>query len=333
MVTAPSTQAPPVVDRRRMYELMAVMKATDERILKGVMSGEFTAIYYPHRGQEAIAAALGVALRPTDRLVTTYRGVHDHIGKGVPLEDVFATILGRACAPDHGNGGVMHLAAPESGVLLSTGIVGAGIPVAVGLALASQLDGTDMVTAVCFGDGSTNTGSFHEAINMAAAWNIPCVLVCQNNRWAESSAFRNTVKHDRIADRAAAYGIPGFQVDGNDPDALLALLRDAIEQARGGGGPTLIDCVTFRFSGHGIGDDSSYIPAEEMAAAKDRDPIPRYRRELLSSGSFTEAELDDIDNRAVSTVAEVMKHVIDSPSPDPTQVSVHLYDDATNIPA
>ena len=274
MTATPDMPTPSEDEQRRMYELMLVMQAADDRMVKGISSGEFLTYYYSHRGQEAIPAAMGVVLRKTDQLVTTYRGLHDHIGKGAPLVELLSEIVGKETAPSHGKGGMMHIAWPDSGIMLSTGIVGAGIPVAVGLALASQLEGSDRVTAVCFGDGATNTGSFHEAANMAALWDLPVVLVCQNNLYGEKTPIEMTMKVDHIADRAAAYKMPGVRVDGNDPDQLYGSLTQAVDRARSGGGPTLLECVTFRFRGHSYGDDMAYIPQAQMEEAQARDPIP-----------------------------------------------------------
>ncbi len=315
-----------------MYELMTLMKAADDRMTKGITTGEFIAVYFPHRGQEATAAALGAALRPTDQLVTTYRGVHDHIGKGVPLVDLFAEILGKDIAPGRGKAGTMHIASPQAGVMLSTGIVGAGIPVAVGLALAAQLEKADRVVAVTFGDGATNTGAFHEAANMAAVWNLPLVLVCQNNLYGEKTPIGMTMKTKQIADRARAYEFPGVRVNGNDPDEAYATLSEAIERARAGEGPTLVECMTFRFRGHSIGDDMVYIPKEQLADAEAKDPIPTYRARLLSSGVCTEEELSSIEATALNTVEEAVKTVVDAPLPSPESLMAHVYANPDKAP-
>ncbi len=212
------------VDRdaqKRLYALMSLMKAADDRLSKGIGTGEFMCVYWPSRGQEAVAAAMGVTLRSDDRLVTTYRGLHDLIGKGVPLEEIYGEMMGRTVGASRGKGGTMHIAKPEVGVMLSTGIVGAGPPVAVGLAMAAVRRGLDRVTVVSFGDGATNTGSFHEAANMAALWGLPVVFVCQNNQYAEMTPTCDTMNIEHVADRALGYGMPGVRVDGNDPLAVL----------------------------------------------------------------------------------------------------------------
>ncbi|MBO0729684.1 MAG: thiamine pyrophosphate-dependent dehydrogenase E1 component subunit alpha [Acidimicrobiaceae bacterium] len=327
-----ASPVPPADTRRRMFELMSVMKATDERMVKGITSGEFIAIYYPHRGQEAVAAALGAALRPSDQLVSTYRNMHDHIGKGVPLVDLLGAVLARASSPDRGKGGTMHIASPEAGSMLSTGIVGGGVPVAIGLAMTAQLDGSDRVTAVCFGDGATNTGAFHEAANMAALWDLPVVLVCQNNLYGEMTPIDMTMKIGQVADRAAGYGMPGVRVNGNDPDETYGALADAVERARSGGGPTLVECVTFRFGGHSIGDDMRYIPKEQMAEAQKHDPFPAYRQRLLSEGVATEEELAGVEAAAATTVNDAVAQVTREAPPAPDELRTHVYEHAEKMP-
>ena len=250
------------------------MKAADDRLSKGIGTGEFMCVYWPSRGQEAIAAAIGVSLRPGDQLVTTYRGLHDLIGKGVPLEEIYGEMMGRTVGAGRGKGGAMHIANPDKGVMLSTGIVGAGPPVAVGLAMAAKRKGLDRVTVVSFGDGSTNTGSFHEAANMAALWDLPIVLVCQNNLFAEMTPTADTMKLERVADRAAGYGMPGVRVDGNDPLAVATALDEALNRARGGQGPTFVECVTFRFRGHYFGDPQAYSWPPQLSASSSAPVAP-----------------------------------------------------------
>jgi pyruvate dehydrogenase E1 component alpha subunit len=316
-----------------MYELMTLMKAADDRLSKGIMTGEFLCVYWPPRGQEAIAAALGVCLRPDDQLVTTYRGLHDLIGKGVPLVEIYGEMMGREVGACRGKGGTMHIARPESGVMLSTGIVGAGVPVAVGLALAGRRKGLDRVTAVSFGDGATNTGSFHEAVNMAALWNLPVVLVCQNNLYAEMTPVEDTMKIGQISDRALGYGIPGVRVDGNDPLALYGALSEAVEQARSGGGPTLVECVTFRFRGHYFGDQMSYIPKDQLAEAESKDPVPAFRARLAAAGVCTEEELDRIDAAAQAQVDDAVEAVLAAAPPSLDELERDVFANAESSPA
>lgn len=314
--------------QRRLYALMVLMKAADDRLSKGIGTGEFMCVYWPSRGQEAIAAAMGVALRPDDQLVTTYRGLHDLIGKGVPLEEIYGEMMGRTVGAGRGKGGTMHIAKPEVGVMLSTGIVGAGPPVAVGLAMAAKRKALDRVTVVSFGDGATNTGSFHEAANMAALWDLPMVFVCQNNLYAEMTPTGDTMKLERVADRAAGYGMPGVRVDGNDPLAMKAALDEALQRARGRSadkGPTFIECMTFRFRGHYFGDRMPYMAKEQLEAAMAADPVPRFRRRIADAGVCDEDELARIDDEALAAVESALRAVMSADSPPASELDRDVY--------
>jgi pyruvate dehydrogenase E1 component alpha subunit len=219
----------------------------------------------------------------------------------------------------------MHIAKPDKGVMLSTGIVGAGPPVAVGLAMAAKRKRLDRVTVVSFGDGATNTGSFHEAANMAALWDLPVVFVCQNNLYAEMTPTADTMKLEHVADRAAGYGMPGVRVDGNDPLAVKAALDAALNGARDGGGPTFIECVTFRFRGHYFGDRMPYIPKDQLAAAMAADPVPRFRDHLADAGVCGPDELDSIENEAAATVEAALKTVMSADSPSIDELDRDVY--------
>jgi pyruvate dehydrogenase E1 component alpha subunit len=308
-----------------MYALMVLMKAADDRLSKGIGTGEFMCVYWPSRGQEAIAGAMGVCLREDDQLVTTYRGLHDLIGKGVPLEEIYGEMMGRVVGASRGKGGTMHIAKPEKGVMLSTGIVGAGPPVGVGLAMAAKRKGLDRVTVVSFGDGATNTGSFHEAANMAALWDLPIVLVCQNNQYAEMTPTTDTMKIEHVAERAAGYGMPGVRVDGNDPLAVAAALDEALRKARRGDGPTFIECVTFRFRGHYFGDRTPYIPKEQLDAALAADPVPRFRTHLIDNGICTDDELNEIDEGALTAVEMALNTVVSAQTPSADELERDVY--------
>jgi acetoin:2,6-dichlorophenolindophenol oxidoreductase subunit alpha len=315
----------PAEVQRRMYALMVLMKAADDRLSKGIGTGEFMCVYWPSRGQEAIAAAMGVCLRNDDQLVTTYRGLHDLIGKGVPLQEIYGEMMGRTVGASRGKGGTMHIAKPEVGVMLSTGIVGAGPPVGVGLAMAAKRKGLDRVTLVSFGDGATNTGSFHEAANMAALWDLPIVFLCQNNQYAEMTPTTDTMKIEQVADRAAGYGMPGVRVDGNDPLAVAGVLDEALDRARRGEGPTFIECVTFRFRGHYFGDRMRYIPEEQLAEAISADPVPRFRRRLIDDGICTDDELSRIDEGALISVEDALKTVLTAEAASVTELDRDVY--------
>ena len=301
----------------RLYELMTTIKQCDEKFRSLIGSGQLFFIYYSPRGQEAIAAAVGAALTAEDYLVTTYRGMHHHLAKGVSLRDLWAEFLGKAAGPCKGKGGPMHITDPRSGVMVTTGVVGSGLPIGVGLAMSSQLRGDGRVTVVTFGDGATNIGAFHEALNMAALWDLPVVFLCENNGYAESTARSLHQRIERISDRAVAYGLTGVTVDGNDPVAVYRAVRDAVARARAGEGPSLVEATTFRLFGHYFGDTMGYIPAEELQAAVADDPVPRFRSWLIESGHAKEGELADLEGAADAAIADAAEYAMALPPPDP----------------
>lgn len=307
-----------------MYEIMCNSQALESRIMKGMRSGEFATIVWPSRGQEAIAGALGIALRPSDRLVTTYRGLHDHVAKGVPLVEIAGEVLGRSVGACGGKGGTMHIAAPAQGVMMSTGIVGSGLPVAVGLALAARFQRSGHVTAVTFGDGAANTGSFHEAMNLAATWRLPVVFVCQNNLYAEMTPIEDTMAVPHVADRAKGLGMPGVTVDGNDPVETYFALERAVDRARRGEGPTLVECVTFRFEGHYAGDQMKYIPPEQMEEARKRDPLITFR-EFLRDNGFTDAQLRSIEDKSAQEAGQAVEIAKAAPTPEAATIERDVY--------
>ena len=307
---------PSIDDLTTMYEIQARIVATDEQFRQRVGRGQATLIYYSPRGQESISAALGARLRPQDYLVTTYRGLHDQIAKGIPLRALVAEYLGRTTGTCSGKGGPMHVTHAESGVMVTTGIVGGGLPIANGFGLAALLDGSDRVTAVCFGDGATNTGAFHEALNLAAVWDLPVIFVCQNNGYGEHTPIARSMRVRSVAERAGAYGIASAGVDGNDPVAMWHTIGAACDRARDGGGPTLIDALTYRFHGHILGEDLAYQPADERAAAIAADPFPAYRARLIAEYEISDTVLDDIDRRVAADVDDAFRYALASPEPD-----------------
>jgi acetoin:2,6-dichlorophenolindophenol oxidoreductase subunit alpha len=318
---------------RRLYATMTLAAACDARLRRGMASGEFVTTIWPARGQEAIAAGFGAALRRDDRLVTTYRCIHDLLAKGVPVREVLGEILGYTVGASRGKGGTMHITCPDAGVMLCTGIVGAGVPVGVGLALAARQQGSDRVVVVSFGDGATNTGSFHEGMNLAATWQLPVVFICQNNLFAEMTPIAETMNIEHVVDRALAYSMPGRRVDGNDPEAVYVAVVEAVDRARSGGGPTFLECVTFRFEGHYFGDPQKYISADELAAHRAADPIVRYRQRLLDAGLLSEQALTEIDEESAREVERALAEALASPPPGAEELDRDLYADMRGIPA
>jgi pyruvate dehydrogenase E1 component alpha subunit len=315
--------------RLGIYRTATRIKLADERMRSMLMGGQITIIYYSPRGQECIPASVGAAMRADDYTVTTYRGMHDSLAAGASLEEILAEMLGKATGTSKGKGGPMHLSDPNSGLMATTGIVGAGLPIANGVALAAKLKGQSRVTVCYFGDGATNIGAFHEALNMASIWDLPVVFICQNNGYGEYTPRRESQRVERISERAASYRIPGVTVDGNDPDATYLVAAEAIERARSGGGPTLIEATTYRFMGHLFGDQMPYMPKEELAAAIAADPVPRYRAKLITDGAATEAELDQLDAALAEEVERAVQAALAAPLPAAAELFTDVYAEGT----
>lgn len=316
-------------DRDKLLDIYTrTMKVArfDEKMRGLLMTGKLATIYYTVRGQELVSAAMMAALEPSDYLVTTYRGQHDQIAKGVPLGPLIAEIAGRATGTCKGKGGSMHITHPASGVMVTTGVVGSGLPIANGLALASQNRGDRRVTVTCFGDGATNIGAFHEAMNMAQLYGLPVIFFCQNNRYGEHTAFADHTKVDSIVTRAAAYGMKGVKVDGNDAEAIYEAAREAVERARDGGGPTLIEAMCYRMMGHFFGADFSYMPKEHLAEMAAADPLPRLRA-LMLERQFSEAELDAIVADLDRQVDEAVEFALSSPLADPHEIRRDVFEE------
>jgi len=299
-----------------IYRKMTLIKQNDERSIKIVKSGRLVMPYYSPRGQEVIPSAISVNLTDEDYVCTIYRGIHDMLAKGFPLNDLWAEIAGRETGTCKGKGGPMHLTYPSKGVMVTTGIVGSSMPIANGLGWASQLSGDKRVTIANFGDGAANIGAFHESLNMAGLWKLPVVFVCQNNRYAEHTSFRNSTAVEKLASRAAGYGMPGYTVDGNDPDEMYGIANIAIERARSGEGPTLIEAITFRFNGHVLGDAGGYIDKAEKAAAVAADPVPKLRARLIAEGLASEEALASIEHQIELDLDAAVAFALGSPYPD-----------------
>src|SRR5438876_2345249 len=253
-------------------------------------------------GQEAVAAGFAVAMRRDDYTFCTYRGHAHTLARGAPMAGVLGELMGRKCGLMGGKGGSMHLTSVRHGAMGSYAIVGAHLPVAAGAAWSAQYRGTDQVSVCFFGDGTTNIGAFHEALNLAVVWKLPVVFVCENNLYMEYTPIDSVtaVKHP-AADRASAYGLESILVDGNDADVMYDIARQTIGKARAGGGPSLVEALTYRHGGHSRADPAQYRPEAEVREWLARDPIKVYRRRLLEAG-IGEAEIGDIEARAQQKV-------------------------------
>lgn len=305
---------PDAATQVEIYRRMALIKANDERSRKVIMNGRLVMPYYSPRGQEVIPSAISVNLTDDDYICTIYRGSHDQLAKGLPLKDLWAEVAGRTTGTCKGKGGPMHVTYPEKGIMVTTGIVGSTMPIANGLAWGSQLKGDGRVTVASFGDGAANIGAFHESLNLAAVWKLPVIFVCQNNEWGEHTHFDKT-SNVPVADRAAAYGMPGVRVDGNDPFEMYAVANEAIARARAGQGPTLIEAMTYRFFGHVFGDADNYMDKARKAKAIADDPVPAFRATLIESGVASEDQLAAMEAAIEKDIDEAVEFALASDFP------------------
>ena len=322
-----ATNGPTAEELMAIYRRVTLIRQNDDRTIKVLRSGRLNMPYYSARGQEVIPAAISAQLRDDDYICTIYRGIHDMLSKGMPLKDMWAEIAGRSTGTCKGKGGPMHLTYPTKGIMVTTGIVGSSTVIANGLGWASKLDGNDRVTVAYFGDGASNIGAFHEALNLAGVWKLPVVFVCQNNRYGEHTRYAKTTAAARISDRAASYGMPGIHVDGNDPVAMYHATKEAVERARSGGGATLIEAMTFRFMGHLIGDDDAYMDPAEKQAAVDADPVPLFRARLIADGVASEAQLKAIEDDIETALDEAVEFAVASPFPEVRELALDVYEE------
>ena len=298
-----------------IYRRMLRVERNDDAIRASLRRGRLQMPYYSARGQEVIPATISHLLTQDDQICTIYRGIQDMVAKDMPLKPLWAEIAGRVDGTCKGKGGPMHLTSPDMGIMVTTGIVGSSMPIANGLAWAAQLDGSKRVVVAYFGDGASNIGAFHESLNMASAWKLPVLFVCANNGFAEHTRYEDATSVDFIAKRAAGYGMPGYTVDGNDPDDMYAHVSAAIERARAGEGPTLLECKTFRFLGHVLGDDDFYMDKAEKAAAMAADPLPALRARLIAEGHAGEDDLAAIQAAIEAEITEAQEFGFNSPLP------------------
>jgi TPP-dependent pyruvate/acetoin dehydrogenase alpha subunit len=278
-----------------LYNLMVRIRAFEERGFISFSKGLTHGVLHLYVGEEAIATGCIYDLRKEDYITSTHRG-HGHlIAKGADLGRMFAELLGKESGYCRGRGGSMHIADVKLGILGANGIVGAGVPIAVGAGLGIKYKGLDQVVLCFFGDATIATGAFHEAVNLASVWKLPVVFVCENNLYGISVPIRKACALETLANRSSGYGIPGICVDGNDVLAVRKAANEAVDRARKGQGPTFLECQTYRWYGHFTADDGKYRPAEEVKFWKEeRDPIANFARQLLGRNEVTQQELDRI---------------------------------------
>ena len=308
-----------------LYRAMKRVRKFEMRSIDMYKRNEMPGFLHPCVGQEATVSGTANALRPDDLMLTNHRG-HGHLlAKGVSMDHMMAELFAKDTGCCHGRGGSMHIMSPKDGIIGANGIVGAGIVIAPGVALASKMKGDDRVTVVYFGDGASNQGTFHEGINLASIWKLPVIFVCENNLYAESTLQTYATNITNISERAAAYGIPGVTVDGNDVEAVYKAMCKAVERARAGEGPTLLECRTYKWFGHYIGDPALYRDEAEVDAWKAKDPIPAYEAVLLKQGVLTDALIKQIDDELEAELDHAVAFAKESPSPDPADVLKNNY--------
>lgn len=328
--TSPAAAPPDLETRLAIYRTMVECRFFETRAQELFFEGLVRGTTHLGVGQEAIAAGFAAAMRPDDYSFATYRGHNHALARGTPMAPIFGELFGRANGLLGGKGGSMHITSVAHHMLGSYAIVGAHLPIALGAAWSAQYRKSGQVAVCFFGDGTTNIGAFHEALNMAAVWRAPVVFVCENNLYMEYTpiAAVTAVEHP-AADRAAAYGLERILIDGNDADEVYATARRTIEAARSGAGPALVEAVTYRHGGHSRADPGKYRPEEEVKAWLARDPIPRLRSRLIESG-VAEATLDAIEQEAKAKVAEAEQIARAAPEPDPASLETEVFADGGN---
>ncbi len=323
-----SSRTEPDEDTRiGLYRVMVECRQFETRAQELFFEGLVRGTTHLGIGQEAVAAGFAAAMRTDDYTFCTYRGHNHTLARGVPMAPILAELFGRATGLLGGKGGSMHLTSVEHGVMGSYAIVGAHLPIALGAAWSAQYRKSGQVAVCFFGDGATNIGAFHEALNMAAVWKAPVVFVCENNQYMEYTPIGAVTAVARpAADRASAYGLEPIVVDGNDAEAVHAVAVTAIDRARAGDGPSLIEALTYRHGGHSRADPGKYRPDDEVAAWKARDPIPAQRARLLEAG-VAESVLDAIDEATKAKVAEAEAVARAAPEPSVDVIETQLWTD------
>jgi pyruvate dehydrogenase E1 component alpha subunit len=308
-----------------MLRTMLLIRAFEEKADELFALGRIHGTMHLSLGQEAVAVGVCAALRADDYILSTHRG-HGHcLAKGAEPHLMMAEFLGKETGYCRGRGGSMHIADVRGGNLGANGIVAGGLPIATGVGLSIQMRRTGQVAVAFFGDGAANEGAFHESLNLAAIWTLPVVFVCENNQYAMSMPARRAMRVERVSDRAAAYGMPGVTVDGMDVLAVHEAAASAVERARAGGGPTLLECVTYRYKGHSKSDRQRYRGRDEVEAWRARDPIARLRARLADAGALDEAEANRLAAEAAAVIEDALRFAEAQPEPDPATLLEDVY--------
>lgn len=320
------------LDRRRelkgspttWYERMVEIRVCEDRILELFSEGKVRGSTHTAQGQEAVAIGVAEVAEPSDIVTCTYRGHAMALALGLTPLSVLAEILGREAGCTRGIGGSMHLGDLNVGLMPTFAIVGAGIPVAAGAALTASVKGTSDIAIGVFGDGAANIGAFHEGLNLAAIWDLPVVFVCENNLYGEYSRIDRTTPLEDLAERGASYGMPSSVVDGQDVDTVVAVLTEACDRARSGGGPTFLEMKTYRYAGHSRTDQATYRPEGELEEWLARDPIEILGQRLVDRGELTADDRERILEETENAIEEALQRALDSPQPAVSELLAHV---------
>ncbi|MEL7650190.1 MAG: thiamine pyrophosphate-dependent dehydrogenase E1 component subunit alpha [Sedimentibacter sp.] len=310
------------------YTTMYKMRRFEEEIFEFYKKGMMAGLAHLYMGEEAVATGICSALKEDDYIGSTHRG-HGHlVARGADIKKMMAEILGKATGYSKGKGGSMHIMALDKGILGANGIVGGEIPIATGAAYSAKYRGTDQVAVSFFGDGASNEGTFHESINMASAWDLPVIYVLENNLYGISVDTRDVTNVTNLADRAHGYGIPGVVVDGMDVVAVYEVAKEAVERARKGEGPTLLECKTYRWQGHHVGDPAVYRARRnpnEKEEWMSKCPVASLKETLVKENVLTKNEIAEIENTVETEIQEAVKFAAESPYPDVSEAFTDIY--------
>ena len=315
-----------------MLHKMSLIRNFDETAALLVQRGELVGAVHCYIGEEAVAVGACAALRDDDYITGNHRSHGHPIAKGGDVQRAMAELLGKATGYCKGKGGSMHLADFSIGILGESGILASSLPVAVGAALGSKMQETDRVVIAFFGDGASNEGACHESMNLASIWKLPVIFLCENNQYAVTTHFRDTVAVKNISDRAVAYDMPGIIVDGQDAVSVYETVRDAVNRARSGEGPSLIEAKTYRYHEHSEGirrigalSREPYRTEEELAYWKSRDPITEHKKLLLEHTIATESEMKEVESKAKQEIEEALEFARESPYPEPDAIFEDMF--------
>jgi TPP-dependent pyruvate/acetoin dehydrogenase alpha subunit len=309
-----------------LYRQMALIRQFEMKAKELFRAGRMPGFIHVYIGEEAVAVGVCSQLRKDDYVASTHRGHGHALAKGISPREMMAELVGAVSGCSGGRGGTMHLYDPTCGFLGSNGVVPPGILIAAGAGLSAKLRKSGQVAVAFFGDGGSNNGAFHEGLNMAAVWDIPVVFVCENNLYATEMPFSKATKNTNIASRAAAYGMTGLQLDGNNVLEVYQKAGEAIKRARNGGGPTLLECLTYRWSGHHEGDPGvAYRTKEEVLNWKERDPLKRLSREVITQGIAKEGEFAQIDQEIAAIMEDAAAYAMASPLEDESTALRHVF--------